>query len=482
MLIIYLDKNIISHLKSSPQGELAQKFKELRTYCIFPYSSAILSDLCKGYNNLSENNKSKVKEDLDLINELSDKHHLLWSDEYNALNWYQNDSHHMFEKELEVYNESVFSGFDSILNPKEPKDDIDILLSTVTNFLNDMEVDINFEELRETEEGNVLLEIFPNAVNTGKVIDFIRDLMSWVDSLDENPSTYKDLRRIVMMHIGIHNNSANIQDNILNELDKTLMNSPLQKPFGDIVDSANENFKGTLEDKFINEFILLDMVGYKTDSLKKGYTNFLNDAKHSFIGSHCDFFITEDNRTRDKAKAIYEKMNVSSKACNIDEFLSIINAFYNNYSVSDFSNISKIIKQSQLLNHQVRDKIVHDSYSLKCKFLNFFNLLHVTTEQNNKKSYTFLRRCDTHMRIASLKEYENLCNYIHSILGEDVNGHKEFSLLESQKIIDKEWNGRQWNLNQNNLSIYLSRFQNETYPRLVIDQLDYSESILESNN
>lgn len=61
-------------------------------------------------------------------------------------------------------------------------------------------------------------------------------------------------------------------------------------------------------------FEILDMLGYwkDTSNEKSNYAR-LWDSSHTFYASHCDYFITDDKRTRNKAKVVYNIYNIETK-------------------------------------------------------------------------------------------------------------------------------------------------------------------------
>jgi hypothetical protein len=62
-----------------------------------------------------------------------------------------------------------------------------------------------------------------------------------------------------------------------------------------------------LHNRFAGIFEMLDMVGYWKDKYneKSNYAR-LWDASHSHFSSYCDYFISNDKRTRNKAKVVFE--------------------------------------------------------------------------------------------------------------------------------------------------------------------------------
>lgn len=69
-----------------------------------------------------------------------------------------------------------------------------------------------------------------------------------------------------------------------------------------------------LHNRFAGIFEMLDMVGYWKDKYneKSNYAR-LWDASYSHFSTYCDYFISNDKRTRNKAKVVFEIYNIETK-------------------------------------------------------------------------------------------------------------------------------------------------------------------------
>jgi predicted nucleic-acid-binding protein len=47
----------------------------------------------------------------------------------------------------------------------------------------------------------------------------------------------------------------------------------------------------------------------------------VDDSIHTFYGSHCDYFITIDDKCKYKAGQTFEKLNISTKVFTPEEFI-----------------------------------------------------------------------------------------------------------------------------------------------------------------
>lgn len=69
-----------------------------------------------------------------------------------------------------------------------------------------------------------------------------------------------------------------------------------------------------LYEDILNIVEILDLVGYWKDkySTKSNYARAM-DGMHIFFSTYCDYFISNDVRTRNKAKVIFEHFNIQTK-------------------------------------------------------------------------------------------------------------------------------------------------------------------------
>ena len=69
-----------------------------------------------------------------------------------------------------------------------------------------------------------------------------------------------------------------------------------------------------LNNRFAGIFELLDMLGYWTDKYneKSNYAR-LWDSNHAYFASFCDFFISDDKRTRNRARVVYNIYNIKTR-------------------------------------------------------------------------------------------------------------------------------------------------------------------------
>jgi hypothetical protein len=91
------------------------------------------------------------------------------------------------------------------------------------------------------------------------------------------------------------------QENLIELIEKSISFNPDGMNFG-----LHNRIAGVME--------LLDMLGYWKDreTETSNYAR-LWDSNHTFFASHCDFFVSDDKRTRYKARVVYDIYNITTK-------------------------------------------------------------------------------------------------------------------------------------------------------------------------
>lgn len=109
----------------------------------------------------------------------------------------------------------------------------------------------------------------------------------------------------VIEHLNTRLTKWGTNDSFLEIIEKAIKQYPGGKNFG-------------LHHRIAGIFELLDMFGYWKDK-ETGTSNYarLWDADHSFFASYCDYFISDDKRTRYKTKVVYNIYNKGTKIISV---------------------------------------------------------------------------------------------------------------------------------------------------------------------
>lgn len=109
--------------------------------------------------------------------------------------------------------------------------------------------------------------------------------------------------------------------NIILEIDKKLRLTGQDFTFHKLIDLSIEQSKGVYNsyNKTVIAFELLDVFGFHKDKFteKSNYAR-LWDSIHTYFASYCDYFITNDKNTRQKASVIYNLNNIGTKIVSLN--------------------------------------------------------------------------------------------------------------------------------------------------------------------
>lgn len=161
--------------------------------------------------------------------------------------------------------------------------------------------------------------------------DLMKELGPFTQNLLRNGKYYKDFRENIGekgFKLGAHAGNWNEED-VIKNIDNFFRIHNINMPFLEYVETALKNKKEpyTYYEFYTTAYLMLDMIGYKSDKLPKPTDNMQNiqtDAEHSFYGAHCDYFIALDKKLRIKSKVLYNEFNISTKILTPDEFLNEI--------------------------------------------------------------------------------------------------------------------------------------------------------------
>lgn len=153
-----------------------------------------------------------------------------------------------------------------------------------------------------TEENEKFLtKIFPNLNSNSSMWDLMKEIGPLSKKLLKDGAYYKDFRKSIADAGGkLEANSGNWNyEEVIRNIDKFLYRLGTNMTYLEYVESTLKYKKGsyTYYEFYSNAYLLLDMIGYKSDKLPKNSDNMQNiqaDGEHSFYGGHCDYFVAID--------------------------------------------------------------------------------------------------------------------------------------------------------------------------------------------
>lgn len=157
------------------------------------------------------------------------------------------------------------------------------------------------------ERPKVVLETLREVSGTDKLIKSFISLYT-----PKNKNQFRDLLGIDIKRI--NNYTPN---EVVNHFNTKMSNYGAGLSFLEVIESAvgyhpNGATFGNSE-RMASMFEILDLLGYWKDK-ETGTSNYarLWDSNHAFHASYCNYFISDDKRTRYKAKVVYQLMEIST--------------------------------------------------------------------------------------------------------------------------------------------------------------------------
>jgi hypothetical protein len=203
------------------------------------------------------------------------------------------------------------------------------------------------------------------------------------------------------------------------------------KSFLEMIDSMIlEDKKNDTEMRFNYAFTYLEMFNItqeRTGKRKKkakrfDFQSLYRDAHHAYIGSYCDYFITDDTGLHQKAHVIYQLMDIKTKVLTSKEFAnmkSIILANEDSYATFNAALINDLGAASTVSQEQdIQSGAIFTTYATAHPYFNYFNRLQVVTSEKAWIGRFFVDRTRPEGSLMK-RELELVLRKILAILGTD---------------------------------------------------------------
>ncbi len=378
MIRIYLDWNVISSLKKPEFQELKEFINKHKQYFQFPYSPAHFTDLMKSYNP----NNEYFNSDLETLEYLSGKHHIRWEkDRVKPLFGKPKEFFEGVKDNEDISDlldmEKIFSDLDDSLK--------DIGLAKMGTLMKSL-FELQPSGIEITEENrDFLKKMFPNLKPDSTMWDLMKDIGPFSQKLLKDGKYYKDFRNSLAEHgFKLEKNSGNWSyDKVIKNIDDFLIRLGTKMSYLEYVETSLKHKKEpiTQYEYYTTAYLMLDMIGYKTDKLPKPTDNMQNiqaDGEHSFYGGHCDYFVAMDKKLRVKSKVLYNEFNIDTKIIEPKEFIpeleKVIDPLTNNINfiqeALDFCNKESLVESYPDENGEGIETF---AFKLPRLYFNFFN-------------------------------------------------------------------------------------------------------------
>ncbi len=314
-MTIYLDLNIFDRIEKidSLEGKTKEEYLKLLELISnenvdLPYSNAHLNDLYRGWKKNPNFIKSHLKNIENLTNNLCICQY--WGE--RNIWWHKRNIHEFFESkkdEFDIFDETLGEFLDFGLGDKSP-------IHLTKN------IPLPYEWIMKMEKDKFAQIMFPLTIENNTLYNLFADLYNFQIKLKSDYSFYKMFKAQLSKNISTLKGNKDVVNYIRKSDEqpkhlKTDLFSIIDKykPKFEIKENDNELYY-----KIVETFYKYDLEGYKTDA---NFNNMFDDGLHTFYASHCDVFITNDDRCKYKAEKTYERLNIKTLVIKSDEIEKI---------------------------------------------------------------------------------------------------------------------------------------------------------------
>jgi len=439
MIKVYLDWNVISQMKNHNCGPLLKILANKQKFLI-PYSTSHIGDIFSSYSN-SQEQIIKIDEDLDYISCLTDNLCIFNSKNEIVIEYY--DPRELFQQRIDdkdLLNENFLDTLQGYYSENESTRAVgNHLIETLKRLpLNDV-----FKTSFENEESAKHLErLFPGLKENQTMEGFFKGFLRMFKDLNEG-DRYKELRQIVQTGTGIKRDKIFDAPNPYDLIDKSSMTFESQV-------SNQKKYSPEWFDDITKEYLKLDMFGYQEDRIKikngrkQTFKNTTEDAFHTAFASTCNFYITNDIRSYNKARHVYHKLNLNTLVLTVEEFID----YYNNFLTIDeaYLNLNiplELLKTNDYVESKIEGGIMRQ-YVVPFYFFNFFNrVIFLQLPEKNETIFLLSKVSPTNNKTTFRFEVINLVSLMNNLLGNDKHNIGEATTTEFEEGI---WKGREWEL------------------------------------
>ena len=309
-MYVYLDTNIFDRLEKIDRLDTPEKDDYQKLYDLIisgkitvPYSNAHLNDLFRGYLK----NPTFIEGHLSVIDAFTKDLCICqyWGDS-KAL-WHRRNIREFFESKKSDFEDEPQSWTELI------EDYPHMQITT------EMKKRVPLPpQMRKGFKDPMFEAMYPLSKIYNTEAALIEDIFNLRIKLQTDYAFYKSLKNYIIQN-------AKVNTELLKSVPKEKEDfHPHLKLFEQASELLNDNYIGENQNysKVIDTFFKQDLVGFKTDGQ---YNNMFDDAMHTFYASHCNYFITNDDKCNYKAEKTFEKLNIETKVIKIAEIDKILN-------------------------------------------------------------------------------------------------------------------------------------------------------------
>jgi len=448
MVKIYCDWNVIAHMKNGAHKELEGIFLDDPEIFI-AYSTSHIDDVLSSHME-SDEQRQRIKDDLIYLSRLTGNKFLF--NDGKQIHLEIRSPQEQYEDRLEEKDMFRDISFDALFNFFETNDEIKDQTGLLRDKMESLPLDDPFKKAFEDPQSAAMMEsMFPGLRENPTMKGFFDTFNKLFTTLNEGDG-YKGLRSMVQSGLGIN------RDKIINADDPYRL---IQKQYDrlgfQIQPNIHEGKNAPIwYDQISNEYLMLDMHGYQEDRVnvskgrKETFKNTTEDAFHCAFASMGHFYITNDKKSYQKSKKVYEKLAIPTIVMRPNEFLE----YYRKYLFFDrkllgISILNEVLKNGKY-DESSTNEAVFRTYLLRSFLFGFFNKIIVYQPFDQSESSIVLSRHNSEQYVTYVMEISRLAVHITELMGDDLD---KFGEVSDEEFLEEPWKGRRWKWGENIFSL-----------------------------
>jgi hypothetical protein len=445
MYLLYLDWNAMKGLKGTPSGvfaDFAAILERYRDRFWIPYSSTHLDDLARGYDPTDERKVRLTTDDLVFISQLTQDRCFQAYHGRDKPEPDRRDPIEFFHSHYEAQQEAKADFASLATRVSSPLDSF--------ASLRELMLDLPSIPFPDEAQSTFIANLFPGWSTQGTTRSIVQDMADLTARANSDYTYSTEIRDVLRNGLPMLKPAAvssatslNAFDHIEKLLAPYMMGRSMLTIMDELLKNPNDASKPpTLHQRFVQYYYILDLFGYHSDSLSKKnhFPNIMGDATHAFLGGHCDFFVTDDKRLRDKAQAVYQKLRTHTYIVSVAEFVKIMTNGLPHYTPEALPNyLRNAMRDGKKVLTVTEPEL--PSFVLPYSLFDTFNAF----ELRQDNSITFFRIETTYRHFDLSPVIEQVITFLDSSLGPNDNGMSELEHpLDTQQLMSGTWRGRQW--------------------------------------
>lgn len=438
MVKVYLDWNVMSGMKNNKLPELDVLIADSKKF-LLPFSTAHIGDIYSSYDESLEQ-KRRIEQDLEYISTLSNNLCIYVDGGIKDVLTQHYDPKDLFEQRIDSGNLLAINPFENILQNLSDDETLEKEAKNALDRFNNISLE-GLIDLHDENSSAQLESLLPGFREDQTMKGMMNAVISLFNNLNEKED-YAALRKMLQSVSDVNRDAMyHIADPFAVIADK--------QPAHTAEPSKSKNAPDWYND-IINNYITLDMYGYQEDRVntrkgrKETFKNTTEDSFHAAFASTCNFYITNDKKTYNKTKQVYQKLGIDTIVLKPEEFVEYYNEFFHPDKIYNLLYPIQLMLSDSTEPEITEDGFLKD-YRLHHFFFDFFN--RITWKQYRDQSpplFILRRMTPVNFRFTFVFEIITLVELFLNLFGNDRDNLGTATIEEFNE--NGTWTGRFWEM------------------------------------